>query len=604
MMLFFLLQLTYFNVLEIMIRKICLVLSFMTSVYEIRAALPETIALPLKTALAQSPCVDVICRSISDLYDQESNNKNKRVIENFLLNLIDPQTRLINGIEAHYESRFYVRTGATTGVDSEEWNEALNMALMRYKQRPRAHPCYHFNIFSQELLDFTEDGHCSGLSLLFLVAASNKVCTLSYNKYPSTAAIPFDVLIKELPNLSLAWFHRTYQGLISGLRPRTKAETIDRMIMRSLVDFFQEHVEFTKQYGFLSSLPETSGLLHESFEGRESMSSLDIGSEKFSDFFYSMLPNMQKSQKVYIDIASMNPEAFEITYGHAIALLCENDKFSVWDPNGFSFDAENAEEFIEKMRRFCRCTFPQLNSDENYTLNFHMVGIAPPDVDLDVEEKYRPVFQPTLGSVLNIGTQRSNFGGVSITFGMHYFLDSVFSGVPKILSSVFANPLFVQHAFFQVWHFACHAKQVLPTPYAVPKKSFLSHFSPIEKVISKAKSECALLRAFERVVTFSNEVYLRSLLKEHALVKRAERQGTPPEDRLPNPPIQSALWDQVEEFYRVVGAELRSLGDLQDVEARFNLPQAKAIAEKFQSAKISQKIQLLKDYVHAGTGAV
>lgn len=330
------------------------------------------------------------------------------------------------------------------------------------------------------------------------------------------------------------------------------------------------------------------------------MISLSDQSSKLFDFLKHIT---REGQKIPLRFLPIKPDALEIEYGHAVSIFCQEGSVSLWDPNGFSFEAQDLETFTERMRGWCLSTFPK--SREEGMLSINATGISSSNSQLDrtinIDQTYDPLFQPTEDVTFRLGVQRMDSGGIKLVIGLHYFLDAIYSGVPQVLPEFFSNPLLVRYAFFDLETEG--QKAGLKTQYSVPKKSFLSNFDSSKNFFSTAKKACALLRAFEVVSNFSNKAYARSELKLDKLSKRAKKSGLKKEDLLPKTHHQSALWDQVEEFYNTIGYNLYVLEWLSDVEKHFNLPEADAIAKKFKSANVAGKTQLLKTYVEAARKA-
>lgn len=137
------------------------------------------------------------------------------------------------------------------------------------------------------------------------------------------------------------------------------------------------------------------------------------------------------------------------------------------------------------------------------------------------------------GIAFKASIDRSQFGGVKITFGNSYFLDEAISGIPNVVPALFFDPFLLRIAFFEL---ELDETMERKTQYSVPKRSFLSNLSPLKQFVMSAKSQCALLRAFELVGKFSYKAYARSELKRNKLAERAEKTGLNVEDILPNNP--------------------------------------------------------------------
>lgn len=575
------------------LRGLLLALSIMVCTDVAWAALPEDLTVSLRKAVEELSSADVIFDSVSNLYDQETQPKKKRSIEHFVRTLVNPETNPIANIMVYYDNLTYVRTGELAGVNAVEWHNILSTALTQYKASPRANLETYFNIFSQKFLDFVDQGHCKGVSLLKLLLCENRHNTVNYSKYVHAGEVPFEELLKELPHLSSDWFDQTYRGLISGLRPRSTQEKTDRMIFRSLADFFQNHFEGVKEYNFVRRV---SSSLCETFNARTTFQ-LGDSSDGLLEFLHHTLP---KSKKILLEGLAFDLSlAQEATEGHSVSMSCEGGSFSLWDSNGYSFESDDLSEFTEKMRRWLHVTFPDMQDYESPMLTLTMTGFSSvtEHADLEIDPSYQAIFQLTADAIFKTSIDRGDLGGVKMTFGSHYFLDQALTGVPKILPSLFADPFLLRVAFYELE--LEDTGNSRKTQYSTPKKSFLSELSPLKNFITKAKAECALLRAFEVVGTFSEKAYEKSELKAAKIAQRAEEKGLNVEDLLPKTQHQPELWDQVETFYKMIEHNLHSLETLSDVEKQFNFPEAAAIAENFKSANIAGKTALLKDYVNA-----
>ncbi len=573
-------------------------LSMMVCTHGARAALPEDLSVSLRAAVEEVRSGELIFEIISHLYDQETQPKKKRCIEHFVRKLVNPEKNPIANITIYYHNLTYIRTGNPPNVDGLEWGNIFRDALTQYEATPRAHSGYHFNILSQDHLDFVSGGHCKGLSLLKILVSWNTKNRIDYSKYAGAKETPFEMLLNELPHLSADWFDDTYEGLISGLRPKSTQERVDRMILRSLVDFFQNHFEGVNAYNFVRRLPSS---VCETFNARTMFQQGD-NSDGLLDFLRHTL---LKSKKIMLECAAFDlstPQ--EVTGGHAVVVSCKAERFSLWDSNGYSFEFDNFLEFTEKVRRWLDVTFPKIEGYESQMLTLTTTGFSSVTEreDLEIDPRYQAVFQPTAEAVFKTSIDRGKFGGVKMTFGSYYFVDEALAGVPEGLPALFSDPFLLRVVFHELE--LEDGVDSRKTQYSVPKPSFLSELSPLKNFITKAKAECALLRAFEVVGTFSEKAYEKSELKTANIAQRAEKNGLDVEALLPNTQDQSNLWDQVEDFYKIVEYKLNSLENLSDVEKHFSLPEAAAIAKNFKSANIARKIQLLKDYSNAARKAL
>ena len=339
--------------------------------------------------------------------------------------------------------------------------------------------------------------------------------------------------------MSAPWFQRTYKSLLSGKRSSSRQEKIDRIIFQSLVTFLQNDFTFHN----LLKLLECAALdLRVTIKARHRF---PINSRKEAvEFFTYVLP---KSERLVLDFFISSEED-----GHAVTVLQDKGIFSLWDPNGFSFQSPNVDQFVDNFFRIVELIYPSSldNNHHEVSLEVSVNGIHSIDNVLNIPSEIDPRY--ALPSTLPY-----NKGFSAKLWGPHPE-----NGAYKV--TIDAQPFkVVLECFPPHYSRASLTPFLLHILFAIPPGS--------------DGSECSA----EAVGNFCKKSY--NLL---APPKRARE-------------ARKFCFQSIERFYNDVLGQLGNLANLSNTLEAFNIPEAKAIAEQFFRASFQRKTQLLDDYLAA-----
>lgn len=574
-----------------------LILAFSAVLYAgvARAALPEDLSTSLQEALEEMASAGLVFDSISNIYDQETQPKKKRSIVNFVRSILEDKPGNIRDVLDYYQNSQYLRTGQKHVLDAAEWNATLQGALQSYKATPRASSGDHFKFPLQTMIHFVNEGHCQGFSVLHILTSQNKGNALDYSKYCDVYTIPLTELLTLLPRLSEPWFHRTYAALLSGLRPKSVQERVDRMIFEHMAELFQNHFQTDSVPSFLKAiLPLDQQSLKQTFQARIVVSVGDDLSPLYN-FFQNILPQGKKIlfSGMRCGPSTLMPDYLTLGHGHSASITCDETRFSLWDSNGYSFESHDLSDFTEKMLRWCDITF--LGSQETKGKMVYFATGLDRIVNQSIEPcaidpQYLPDFKATPEKEFNMVLVSTSLGSCKVLIDDAYVLDAIISPIPQdCLAYPCSNSFFLRNLF---WDSLGVQNKVM---YSGPKKSILSWASlPYDSVKTKAENECALLRAFNVVSVFSEKAFDQDQKKVSKFMQQAEDLTEACRIEKDKTLTRVQLLAQVQAFYHVIQGALMSM-DMK----YFNLPEAAAIAKKFKSANMTRKTELLKAYVEA-----